>query len=165
MSGIGLHEFHVLPALCGNATSGLLKHGISQIHPDDPARLTNSFLQPGEIEASSAAKIHHQVAALQLETPDRLSPKGVQPMDTALVIAFGLLLVKRNEPGVLFRHALAAPLSITRLLVTHAFPLACRFVSQRCCPSPSRTLFFLAGVHLLLRLRTSRRDKQHRLES
>src|SRR5258708_25293350 len=35
-------------------------------------------------------------------------------MDAALVIVFCLFLVESNESGVLFRHALPAPLSITR---------------------------------------------------
>src|SRR5438132_11046723 len=54
-------------------------------------------------------------------------------MDAALVIVFCLFLVESNESGVLFRHALPAPLSFIDTARADAFHLAYWCASQRCC--------------------------------
>src|SRR6266481_9232419 len=86
-------------------------------------------------------------------------------MDAALVIAFCLFLVESNESGVLFRHALPAPLSITRHSTSRCVSSGMLVRLTALLLSPSRTVLFLAGFHLLLRLGTSRMQKQHGLES
>ena len=57
-SGVGLHEFHVLPAMCGDAQPRLIEHGIGQIHPNDSPRLADRFLQQCEIQSNPTANIH-----------------------------------------------------------------------------------------------------------
>src|SRR6266446_3365823 len=86
-------------------------------------------------------------------------------MDAALVIAFCLFLVESNESGVLFRHALPAPLSITRHSTRRCVSSGMLMCLTALLLSPSRTVLFLAGFHLLLRLGTSRMYEQQRLES
>src|SRR5712691_2900908 len=86
-------------------------------------------------------------------------------MDAALVIIFCLFLVETNESGVLFRHALPAPLSITRRSTSRCVSSGMLVRLSALLLSPSRTVLFLAYWHLLLRLGTGRVQKQHGLES
>src|SRR5258706_5792579 len=86
-------------------------------------------------------------------------------MDAALVIAFCLFLVESNESGVLFRYALHAPRSITRHSTSRCVSTGMLVRLSALLLSTSRTVLFLAGFHLLLRLGTSRMYEQQRLES